>query len=586
MPAVEGMTSERRATSSWIRECAPHVILAALAGMGLRSCVEYVHANFGGIGLAAACIGVTIACAALYMPEAEAFRDGLAAGTIQITRCSAEGSTSLAPQSHDQSVPARAADGNPLHDGGQCSRKPSPEHDTPAADDCAREQRCVWNPVGLDGAEDQGRCDFDVQHEQRCMQALAEQAKAAPPSDDCQAASNSIDPGKEQVAHVMSNTPKSAENWEHEPSDKGITADDAEAAKDVPKEEGRTVRQKLVVVSNLDAGAEFFVPLSEAETAQTTVGSACGLDAKTARLEKPSGDKGGDAEDRSRQRTRPRRSVRTVSPNAPAVESLSKSEKRLGDASKLIERAACPVDDRGDEGSLFQKKAGFDPLLEKEAKADFASLFEQEVKALSKLSSQLAWPPPGDDGDWASKPVDLASYHHMMAMQHDAAYMRAMGAGWPMDAVGGHPMFLSSPMMGPVVPMFPSQPPQHRRRWPGQERSSTPHTTMGDVMKSLEHVAASQVLVVRRIKHLGFNSAQLLQKHFAQFGAIDRVLVSHSHVQNRIRPACLAFVVTSTPSVAARALEAGTMHFVRGTISVSPFEHASDHRGPLEQEQG
>jgi hypothetical protein len=89
-----------------------------------------------------------------------------------------------------------------------------------------------------------------------------------------------------------------------------------------------------------------------------------------------------------------------------------------------------------------------------------------------------------------------------------------------------------------------------------------------------------RVLIVRKIKKLGFESPTLLSEHFQQYGQVAEVLVAHSHVRptpkrpnGRVRPAALGFMVMASEEAAQSALQAGAMQAVCGvTIDVSSFE--------------
>merc|ERR1719198_2873097 len=41
-----------------------------------------------------------------------------------------------------------------------------------------------------------------------------------------------------------------------------------------------------------------------------------------------------------------------------------------------------------------------------------------------------------------------------------------------------------------------------------------------------------RVLIVRKIKQLGFDSPKFLKKHFTQYGEVSEILVAHSHVKS------------------------------------------------------
>jgi len=88
-----------------------------------------------------------------------------------------------------------------------------------------------------------------------------------------------------------------------------------------------------------------------------------------------------------------------------------------------------------------------------------------------------------------------------------------------------------------------------------------------------------RVLIVRKIKKLGFESPQVLKKHFCKYGDVEDVLVAHSNVKatpkrpnRRVRPAALGFVVMCSEEGVRSALEAGETQAVGGSvIEVSSF---------------
>jgi len=87
------------------------------------------------------------------------------------------------------------------------------------------------------------------------------------------------------------------------------------------------------------------------------------------------------------------------------------------------------------------------------------------------------------------------------------------------------------------------------------------------------------VIIVRKIKKLGFESPQLLDDHFNQYGEVKELLVAHSHVKpsakrpnGRVRPAALGFVVMATEKAAQNALKAGVEQMVGGSaIELASF---------------
>jgi len=94
------------------------------------------------------------------------------------------------------------------------------------------------------------------------------------------------------------------------------------------------------------------------------------------------------------------------------------------------------------------------------------------------------------------------------------------------------------------------------------------------------------VLIVRKIKKLGFESPAALREHFARYGEVADVMVAHSHVKptpkrpgGRVRPAALGFVVMGSGDAARAAVEAGDEQMVCDvTIEVSEFS-AFDQSG-------
>lgn len=96
---------------------------------------------------------------------------------------------------------------------------------------------------------------------------------------------------------------------------------------------------------------------------------------------------------------------------------------------------------------------------------------------------------------------------------------------------------------------------------------------MQEILHTLERVDQDRVLIVRKIKKLGFNSMSTLRAHFEQFGLVQQILVSHSHLQSRVRPASLGFVVMDSIVASKAALAVGSEQVVRDhTIFVGAFE--------------
>jgi len=77
------------------------------------------------------------------------------------------------------------------------------------------------------------------------------------------------------------------------------------------------------------------------------------------------------------------------------------------------------------------------------------------------------------------------------------------------------------------------------------------------------------VFIVRKITRLGFDSPEKLRHHFEQYGVVEWVLVSHSHVRcqnrslaTRLRPSSLGFIVMASCEVAQMILAQGPVQMV------------------------
>lgn len=103
--------------------------------------------------------------------------------------------------------------------------------------------------------------------------------------------------------------------------------------------------------------------------------------------------------------------------------------------------------------------------------------------------------------------------------------------------------------------------------------------TMKEQLQTLIQEDPNTVLISRGIKELGFRSAELLQAHFASYGKVKDVLVSHSggerkHGEHkRFRAASVGFVVMETAEDAAKIMAEGLEHVVNGIrVQLQPFQ--------------
>jgi len=98
-------------------------------------------------------------------------------------------------------------------------------------------------------------------------------------------------------------------------------------------------------------------------------------------------------------------------------------------------------------------------------------------------------------------------------------------------------------------------------------------------LEALRNYDSDCVLIVRKIKKLGFESPTALREHFGRYGEVADVRVAHSTVKptakrpgGRVRPAALGFVVMGSGDAARRAVEAGTEQMVCSTVVIEVAE--------------
>merc|ERR1719263_1117525 len=88
-------------------------------------------------------------------------------------------------------------------------------------------------------------------------------------------------------------------------------------------------------------------------------------------------------------------------------------------------------------------------------------------------------------------------------------------------------------------------------------------------IKTLKQYPDRRVLIVRKIKALGFESSEVLKEYFGQFGAVSEVIVPHSFTKpgpqrklGRIRPGVMGFVVMETTEGAEAAMALGESQMI------------------------
>jgi len=109
-------------------------------------------------------------------------------------------------------------------------------------------------------------------------------------------------------------------------------------------------------------------------------------------------------------------------------------------------------------------------------------------------------------------------------------------------------------------------------------------------MERLKHQDPECVLVVKKIKKLGFESPTVLKEHFGQYGIVLDVMVALTHSpqktkSTRVRPAAMGFVVMGDASAAKHALQAGVSQDISGVvIELRSFSSFNDHYGDVDNE--
>lgn len=121
------------------------------------------------------------------------------------------------------------------------------------------------------------------------------------------------------------------------------------------------------------------------------------------------------------------------------------------------------------------------------------------------------------------------------------------------------------------------------RVWEAKDRQ----TTIGMHLTQLQNEDPKCVFIARRVSGMGFQSQDILARHFGEYGKVLQVLVAHSKVkpfrrpgaQSRIRPGSLGFIVMADPQSVERILAVGMEQTVCGCrISVEPFEKIAKPR--------
>lgn len=99
-------------------------------------------------------------------------------------------------------------------------------------------------------------------------------------------------------------------------------------------------------------------------------------------------------------------------------------------------------------------------------------------------------------------------------------------------------------------------------------------------LSELQSEDPDKIVIVKKINRLGFNSPDILKKHFGQFGRVEQVLLSNAHTKTpdfspkvRLRPSGIGFLVFESAEVAARVVAEGQTQMIHGfEVIVRAFE--------------
>jgi hypothetical protein len=141
------------------------------------------------------------------------------------------------------------------------------------------------------------------------------------------------------------------------------------------------------------------------------------------------------------------------------------------------------------------------------------------------------------------------------------------------------------PSAGPNV-YNPASNPCRRPKQPKQ-RNRRCQLLLGKILNELEDEDPNCIVFARKIQRLGFNSDEILRKHYEQYGEVRKVLLSNAHEYSqcaentsslgvRMRPSGLALILMADPKAAANIFAAGSFQRVQGVdVQVRPFERRS-----------
>jgi hypothetical protein len=130
---------------------------------------------------------------------------------------------------------------------------------------------------------------------------------------------------------------------------------------------------------------------------------------------------------------------------------------------------------------------------------------------------------------------------------------------------------------GQGIPLALASPPLTME--PGPRKPEKPEKGFGSLrnfLDTLRHEDMRCIFIARGIKHLGFKSKSVLERHFAQYGELTHVFVPASKTKATVRPGNLGVLVMRDPEAVERILAEGPEQWIKGVqIQVAMYERPS-----------
>jgi len=192
----------------------------------------------------------------------------------------------------------------------------------------------------------------------------------------------------------------------------------------------------------------------------------------------------------------------------------------------------------------------------------------ERIARADEMRKQAAASPPAKDGE-AAKWHDVAlvtlnwSQQELLKRQK-AALLRLVEIAEQPESKAG--VAAQPSATGQLVPFI-------------QQEPAVEEKSMKKDLEALRLHNPDCVLIVRKIKKLGWESPALLRKYFEQYGKVREIFVTHSTMKpnpkrpgGRARPAALGFIVMADKQGKAAVLSRGKEQFVLGVaIDVAAF---------------